>query len=148
MKKFNIGLLVEDLDSDKEIISKIYNDIKEKYDETVDFSIFFKRIGKIDNEIKCGFFNASNLTDFSGHLICNNLDSLRMAQAVVNNITLYGLCNQLDVTTYFNLQSEQNNIKYIVFNDLQKKNFYRVTGKDARIYDTNIINIIREMNNE
>lgn len=148
MKRYNVGLFVEDLDADKDIISKIYNDYKETSNTVIDFSIFFKRIGKIDNEIKCGFFNASNLTDFHGHLLCYNLDAIKMAQSVVNNITIYGLCDQLDVTKYFDLQVAKNNIYYIVFNELQKKNFYRVTGEDVKLYDKNIIDIIREMNNE
>lgn len=148
MNKLNVGLFVEDLDADKDIISKIYNDVIEKSNDIIDFSIFFNRIGKIDSEIKCGFFSASNLTDFHGHLICHNLDAVRIAQSVVNNITIYGLCDQLDVTKYFDLQSKNSNVNYIVVNDLQQKNFYRVSGKEVRIYDTNIINIIREMNNE
>ncbi len=148
MKKFNIGLFVGDIDGNKEVIRKIYNDIVENSNDVVDFSVFFERIGKIDSDVKCGFFNASNLTDFHGYLLCYNLDALRMAQSVVNNIKLYCLCDKLDVLTYFNLEAKNPNVVYIVFDELQKKNFHRVTGKEVAIYDKNIIQIIKEISHE
>jgi hypothetical protein len=148
MSKLNLGLFVEDLDADKEIIRKIYNDVVDRIHDVIDFSVFFKRIGKIDNDMRCGFFNASNLTDFNGSLICYNLDALGMAIEVVNNIKLYSLCDKLDVLTYFKIESKQLKNQYIVFNDLQKSNFYRTTGKKVPVYQNNIIELIRGISHE
>jgi len=71
-----------------------------------------------------------------------------MAMEVVNNIKLYSLCDKLDVLTYFNIESKQLNNQYIVFNDLQKNNFYRTTGKKVPVYQNNIIELIRGISNE
>lgn len=148
MNKINVGLFVNDLDKDKELVSKIYNEIESKRGDVLDFSIFFNRIGKISNQIKCGFFNSSNLTDFSGHLICYNLDATLMAQSVVNDIKLYVLCDELSISNYFNLKNKDSKITYIVMDDEQNKNFYRVTGRHAEVYNDNILDIIRNINNE
>jgi hypothetical protein len=105
-------------------------------------------VGKINSQIKCGFFNSSNLADFSGHLICYNLDATMMAQSVVNDIKLYVLCDQLSVLDYFNLKNKDDKVAYIVMDDNQNKNFYRVTGKHAIVYNNNILDVIRNINNE
>jgi hypothetical protein len=148
MNKINVGLFVDDLDKDKELIHKVYNDIESSRSNVIDFSIFFNRVGKINNQIKCGFFNSANLTDFSGHLICYNLDATKMAQSVVNDIKLYVLCDQFSVIDYFELKKKDNKVNYIVMDDKQNKNFYRVTGNHAAVYNGNILDIIRDINHE
>lgn len=146
MNKFNIGLLVQDLEADKNIIDRVYKDVLENSD-VLDFSIFFTRIGKM-GDVKCGIFNSSSLADFNGHLICYNAEALGLALKVVNNIKLYGLCENINVLQYFTNKKINNQIKYLIFDEQQKRNFYRLTGDNGYVYDKNIINIIKELNHE
>lgn len=148
MSKINVGLFVDDLDKNKELINKIYNDTEIDGANVLDFSIFFNRVGKINNRIKCGFFTSSSLADFRGHLICHNLSTAIIAQSVVNNIKLYVLCDEISVLDYFNCKKKNNKINYIVMNDDANKNFYRVTGGYANVYNNNILDVIRSINNE
>jgi hypothetical protein len=128
----NIGLYIENTGKQgimqqlADFVNKtiLRNDIK-------DISIFYDDVGYNPFDIKCGFFNSTDLWHFNGTLITTCIETTKNAINIVNNIDIIYLYDQSEKINLFLLISmAQNSAIKIVCNDNDtSKQFYRLTNQ-------------------
>ena len=116
--------------------TEIFNFLNEdvKSGKLKDASVFYLETEFNPVQCKFGFFDAADIWNFAGNLICTSLDTLKKAIRTVNKITpayLFTASEATD-TNLFELIAAANvtNAKIIVKNELDYHVFKRLTGID------------------
>jgi hypothetical protein len=128
----NIGLYIENTGKQNimqqltSLVNKtiLRNDIK-------DVSIFYDDVGYNPFDIKCGFFNSTDLWHFNGTLITTCIEATKNAINIVNNIDIIYLYDQSEKVNLFLLISMAQNsaIKIVCSDNDTAKQFYRLTNQ-------------------
>ena len=130
----NLGFYIKNLSDDKQIefaSQTINNLIDEK--KLTDASVFYDGIGFVPYFLQCGMFNATELWHFKGDLITMDIDCVKKALKIVNNIKLtyhYGW-SSIDVFSLMFIL--KNNVNIICNNETEQKAIHRLTGKTVNI---------------
>lgn len=142
----NLGFYSKSLTNEEEIKFSIENIEKAFNDNAIDdASIFFDSNGFSPFFFPCGLFNATELWSFSGKLVVFDLDSLRSAIKVVNDIDIYYIFGWEKVSPINMLVTlSNNNVKAIGKTEKDSQEFYRLTGTNTigTVEDNNILNIL------
>lgn len=144
----NIGIYVDSL-SDTKQLKHIGSFINSSISSLEDASVFYNDIGYVPFEIKCGFFNSTDIWNFDGVLVTTSLNCLLNVLSIVNDIKIYyyyGWSDNNDILNLINIVSN-NDISTICTNIDSSKEFYRVTGKKpiAVCEDySNLLEILKE----
>lgn len=144
----NLGIYIDSLGNTDQL--KYVSDlINTSVGSTVeDASIFFDGISHVPFDVKCGFFNSTDLWNFDGCLVTMSLNSAFTAIKIVNNIDIYYYYNwEKNKNTLKLIELLKHNIKIICRNKNDEENLYRITGHKALgISDNfnNMVNIIVE----
>ena len=149
----NLGFYIKDL-SHKECVATISQEIDraKAANELLDASIFFDDIGPVDIPVNAGFFNSTDIWNFTGDLVVFSLDNLSRSLSFVNNFDVY-YCFGFEPYNVLQLLKilDTNNVHTIVSNESSAQNFYRVTGRKPISINENLTNIpttIMEHKNE
>lgn len=144
----NLGIYVSSLgdqDQMKFVSSCVNGAIENK--EVTDASIFYDNIGFNEFVYRCGSFNATDLWNFCGELVVNNVNSLKNALNIVNSINLYYYYGFEKVKPIQLLSLLGKNFKVICNNDESADEFFRLTNtKPFGVVQnyTGIVKLIKE----
>lgn len=145
----NIGLYVENTGK-QEIMQQLADFVNKAIlrNNTKDISIFYDDVGYNPFDIKCGFFNSTDLWHFNGTLITTCIETTRNAINIVNNIDIIYLYDKSEKVNLFLLISiaQNNAIKIACSNNETAKEFYRLTNQNPYAISKvdNILNVIGE----
>jgi len=127
----NLGFYVESCGGSP-LNTEIYNFLNKALSdkELEDAAVFFNSINFNPVACKFGMFNATELWHFKGNLVCASIANLRRAFQVVNDIKIVYLfsVDQKNERTLFDLVHIGKNHKVAVVNELDKREFTRITG--------------------
>lgn len=95
-----------------------------------DVSIFYDDIGYNPIDIKCGFFNSTDLWHFNGTLITTSIETTKNALNIVNKIDVIYLYDKEEKVNIFSLilMAQNNNIKIVCKDNESAKELYRITN--------------------
>lgn len=144
MNKINIGIAIKTipLKDDLEFAEQLY-DICSKNDAIQDVSIFYCNNGVISDKIKCGCFPMSNVMDFSGALICKDLEMTIKSSEAINDINIYAILNKYNFLAYNFLTNKNNHkINYIAPTKDISTIFERETTKKANFTYENLDSLV------
>lgn len=150
----NLGIYITNL-SDLQQLQSAILEIKNGLhkNELSDASIFYDNIAHNPFEIPCGFFNSTDIWNFSGDLIASSVEGVEYALSIVNHFDLYyyyGWDNSPNIFSLINIVQTKK-IKTICRNDEAAKELFRLTGTHPlEIVDDykNISQLILRYNNE
>lgn len=112
--------------------TEIYNFLNDAVDkkEVEDAAVFFNTINFNPVQPKFGMFDATELWSFTGNLITTSVMNTVKAKNVVNKFKMAYLFNSQDKNeqSLFELARIANEMKVLVTNELDEKEFYRLTG--------------------
>lgn len=112
--------------------TEIYNFLNTLVDnkEVDDAAVFFNTINFNPVQPKFGMFDATELWSFTGNLITTSIMNTVKARNVVNKFKMAYLFNAQDKgeQTIFELARIANQMKVLVTNELDEKQFFRLTG--------------------
>ena len=139
----NLGIYLESLDSPlMPFVSEEINRAKSK-NRLKDVSIFYDDIGPVNLSVNAGFFNATDLWNFTGDLLVFTLPSLEKSIKYINNYKQY-YCfgwENYNVLRMIELLS-LDNTPAIAKDEYCYKNFYRITGKNPINTNENLVGIV------
>ena len=121
-----LGLYVETVGKDIELYSQIAEV------NGYDISLFYDEIGF--NPIQCdfGFFNSSNIWNFTGTLVTTSVETTKKAMNIVNKFV-----------PRFLYTGKKENVEVFVKNEEHKKEIQRITGKTPTVI-SHIKDIVNE----
>ena len=129
----NLGFYVHTT-SDTPLNRDIYNLLNEAVEEGVvdDASLFYNEIDYNPMEKKFGTFNSTDLWSFNGTLVVTTLNSVPLANKVVNKIKLIYLYTKSgmekgNIGQLMEMINLSKNISVITSDEEDKKEFYRLT---------------------
>ncbi len=126
----NLGIYLERLDS--ELMPLVSQEINRATSANLlkDVSIFYDDVGPVSLPVNAGFFNATDLWNFTGSLLVFSLPSLEKSIKYINNYKQYYCFGWYDynVLKMLELLSKEN-IHTIANSEDSYKNFYRLTNK-------------------
>lgn len=143
----NIGIYVDNIGNQEQMknLHDFVNMIVLK-NNIEDVSIFYDNVGYNQFNIKCGFFNATDLWHFNGTLITTSIETTKNALNIVNKIDIIYLYNKKDRVNIFDLLSiaKNNDIKIICYDEDSHRELHRLTNESAYgVADLNdILNLI------
>ena len=131
-----LGLYVETIGKDIDLYSQVAEV------DGYDISLFYDEIGF--NPIQCdfGFFNSSNIWNFTGTLITTSVETTKRAMNIVNKFVPKFLYTGKKENV-FELMELCQNVEVFVKNEEHKKEVQRITGKTPTV-----ISHIKEIVNE
>lgn len=138
----NLAFYVNDM-SENELNDKIFkclNDGIENKDIT-DASLFYNNPAYNGKQCKFGMFNSSDIWAYIGVLITTTLFNTEYANKIVNKFKLYYLYTR-DEKNFFNLMDISNKTPVCVYNEEDRKEYYRLTGKEPKMIDFNVKNMM------
>tara|TARA_B100000085_G_C18555597_1_gene517568 strand:- start:440 stop:889 length:450 start_codon:yes stop_codon:yes gene_type:complete len=139
----NLGIYLERLDSPlMPLISQEINRAKSA-NLLRDVSIFYDDIGPVNLPVNAGFFNATDLWNFTGSLLVFSLPSLEKSIKYINNYKQYycfGWYNY-NVLKMLELLSTEN-IPTIANSQDSYKNFYRLTSKTPINVNKELVGVV------
>ena len=139
----NLGFYLERLDDQiMALISQEINRAKQA-NKLEDVSIFYDNIGPVNLPVEAGFFNATDVWNFTGNLVVFTMPTLDKAIKYINNYNIYycyGWANAA-VLEMLHLLDKQK-ISVIGRNDNASKNFFRVTNTHTIGANDNLIGLV------
>jgi hypothetical protein len=139
----NIGFYIKSLTEEKqlEFANQVINNAIDN-ELASDASLFYDGIGFVPYFFQCGLFNATDLWNFRGSLIVMNIECLKKAMKIVNNIKIF-YCYGWESIDVFNLLFIKNNkIPILCRTEEDNKKLYRLTGGYADLCIKNDAEII------
>jgi hypothetical protein len=126
----NFGIYVKNLSDENEMsfVSKLVN-FAINNNQIADCSIFYDGVGFMPFDIPCGMFNSTDLWNFHGKLLILNIDCVKSALNIVNNIDIFYHYGWNDGINVFNLMQICNNVNIICKTEKDKNNLLRLTDK-------------------
>ena len=132
--------------SQKQCIDAVSAEINNARQEGIlkDASIFFDDIGPVDIRVNAGFFNSTDIWNFTGDLLVFSLDCLEKSLSYVNNFNLF-YCYGLEPYNTLNMIRilQQNNIPTIAAHEYAASQFKRLTGKPPISINQNISGVVQ-----
>jgi hypothetical protein len=132
--------------------SEIYNFLNQEVENNTleDAAVFFDTVDFNPIQTKFGMFDATELWHFTGHLITTSIIGTVKAESVVNKFKVAYLFNAADKNerTIFELIRIANNHKVLVTNELDEKEFLRLTGVKPTLMEGFSLQQIREVFDE
>ncbi len=127
----NLGIYVSNIGDQahmQHVAECINNSLLNKRVE--DASLFYDNIGFNPFNIRCGSFNSTDIWNFNGDLIINNLNSLRSALNIVNDIDVYYYHGWEEINVLQLLSVIGKNFKVICNSQDSANEFYRLTNTE------------------
>lgn len=130
-----------DKTSDTDLNKKIFNLLNDAVDKKLvnDACIFYNEVDFNPISKKFGSFNSTDMWFYSGTLVVTALNLLPMAMKVINKINLVYLYDKPkinDASQLMGMMSLFKSIKVCTDNEDNKKEFYRLTGKEIPVIKT------------
>lgn len=118
--------------------------------ELYNASVFFSDIGFNPVQVKFGMFDAADLWNFKGNLICTSVENLRKAARTVNAIKLAYLFTIGEKTenNLFDLINLSRAYKVITTNIVDQHTFYRLTGVKPALLEEWSVSKLKEVFDE
>lgn len=146
----NLGIYIDNLNNTDQLRCAgecIKNGLRNK--QLSDASIFYDEIAYNPFDIPCGFFNSTDLWNFSGSLVTTSIDSTITSLKIINNFDIYYYygwedIKQINIFALIELV-QRKKIPVICKNEESYNNLYRLTNvKPLGISSdfSDIINII------
>ena len=132
----NLGFYIKNLSEDKQIefASQAINTLID--DQKInDASIFYDGIGFVPYFLQCGMFNSTELWNFKGSLVTMDIECVKKALKIVNDITIFYYYGWSSIDVFGLLFILNNNVHIICNNAEEQKTIYRLTGKRADIFN-------------
>ena len=144
----SIAFYTQELSSG-DLNDKIFNCLNDAVDnnKTDDVSLFVNNINYMDQPIKFGVFNATELWNYTGLLISTNIETAYFAKDIVNKFTHVFYAGNIgnNILAYINIV---NLIASFVINEDEQKEVKRITGKTLPILELDASKILKEFVNE
>ena len=141
----NLGIYIKDL-SQQQCIAAVAAEIENAKQEGIlkDASIFFDDIGPVNIRVNAGFFNSTDIWNFTGDLLVFSLDCLEKSLSYVNNFNLF-YCYGLEPYNTLNMIRilQKHNIPTIAAHEYAAGQFTRLTGKPPISTNTNISGVVQ-----
>lgn len=138
----NLGFYIKNLSDDKQIefASQTINTLID--DQKInDASIFYDGVGFVPYFLQCGMFNSTELWNFKGSLVTMDIECVKKALKIVNDIKIFYYYGWSSIDVFGLLFILNNNINIICNNADEQKTIHRLTGKRADIFNKdNILN--------
>lgn len=144
----NLGFYVENNGGSPEN-TEIYNFLNQQIKDrkVSDASVFFNSVNFNPVKPEFGMFDGADVWNFTGTLIATSLNNAIRAHKTVNKSKVAYMYNG-QKQNVFQLAGVANIMPVIVRNEADKKEFYRVTGKEPILMETLDVDKFREIHNE
>lgn len=141
----NLGIYMKDL-SQKDCMAAISQEIDNarKSGELKDASIFFDDIGPVNIRVNAGFFNSTDIWNFTGDLVVFSLECLEKSLNYVNNFRLF-YCYGVEPYNTLNMirTLQKNNIPTIAAHEHAANQFKRLTNTSPIGVSDNLSGIVQ-----
>ena len=127
----NIGIYIENIGNEDQM-KEIFNCVDYCLnDKTIsDISVFYDNVGPCNMNIRCGFFNSTDLWNFDGTLMTTSIDTTKNALNIVNNIKVIFQYKKEHQTNLFDLlKIASKSIGFTVENENDAQELFRLTNK-------------------
>ena len=145
----NLGIYLEEV-GEGEILQHAVGNINDGIEKGLltDASIFYDSIGFNPYETKCGFFNSTDLWNFTGNLITTSIETTRTTLNIVNKFKIlfyYNWSSHKDILGLISIVANPA-VDTICNNSHNAQELYRLTGiKPMGIVDNFNINDISQV---
>lgn len=131
--KMNLGFYVNksNLEGKNSMIFGLLNNAVENK-KVMDATLFYNDIDFNPMQTNFGMFNATELWAFTGTLISDNIRNTVHAMNVVNKFKLLHLFDRTD-KDLMSLLALADRVEFLVENEEDQKEFYRVTKRKAKL---------------
>lgn len=130
----NIGIYIDNIGNEDQM-KEIFDCVNDCLSNTKisDISVFYDNVGPCPLNVRCGFFNSTDLWNFNGTLITTSIDTTKSALSIVNNIKIYLQYKAETKADLFDLLKITNSdIDLLTKNEDDTKELFRLTGKQSK----------------
>lgn len=110
-----------------------------------DVSLFYNNIDYNPYESKFGQFNATDIWNYTGILIATTIKNIAFASKIVNKFQLYFLYTGENKEDLLALITTSQMVPVFCSTEAAGQEFYRLTGKKAKLLDLTADSLIREI---
>ena len=141
----NLGIYIKDL-SQQQCVAAVSAEIDNARKEGIlkDASIFFDDIGPVNVRVNAGFFNSTDISNFTGDLLVFSLECLEKSLSYVNNFNLF-YCYGLEPYNTLNMIRilHKHKIPTIAAHEYAANQFFRLTGTPPISVNENISGVVQ-----
>lgn len=141
----NLGVYIKDL-SQQDCMAAVSQEIDNARKEGMikDASIFFDDIGPVNVRVNAGFFNSTDIWNFTGDLVVFSLECLEKSLSYVNNFNLFFCYGVEPYNTLSMIRIlQKHNIPTIAAHEHAAGQFIRLTGKSPIGVSDNLSGIVQ-----